>query len=196
MKTNSQNAKKKSNAKANTKNDTGVKGKEKVIYNEKKTKENNVDETSKVDGNNNNNNNNGNAINDNNNDDNNNEGGLEEYLKRQQEQNKSSGLLLTEYKPEFQPTTINNNNNKDELAPITENILENTNPLSLNTKPPQLKPSPANISNIISSSDMPLFIQDPHPKQVESNIEEPPFDNKSLPKEPSLQLTELSPDPK
>lgn len=195
MKTNSQNEKKKNTLKANTKNDAGGKGKEKVIYNEKKAKENNVDETSKVDSNNNNNN--GNAINDNNNNDNHNdEGGLEEYLKRQQEQNKSSGLLLTEYKPEFQPTTINNNNNKDELAPISENILENTNPLSLNAKPPQLKPSPTNISNIISSSDMPLFIQDPHPKQVESNIEEPPFDNKSLPKEPSLQLTELSPDPK
>jgi hypothetical protein len=195
MKTNSQNEKKKNTLKANTKNDAGGKGKEKVIYNEKKTKENNVDETSKVDSNNINNN--GNAINDNNNNDNHNdEGGLEEYLKRQQEQNKSSGLLLTEYKPEFQPTTINNNNNKDELAPISENILENTNPLSLNAKPPQLKPSPTNISNIISSSDMPLFIQDPHPKQVESNIEEPPFDNKSLPKEPSLQLTELSPDPK
>ena len=195
MKTNSQNEKKKNTLKANTKNDAGGKGKEKVIYNEKKAKENNVDETSKVDSNNINNN--GNAINDNNNNDNHNdEGGLEEYLKRQQEQNKSSGLLLTEYKPEFQPITINNNNNKDELAPISENILENTNPLSLNAKPPQLKPSPTNISNIISSSDMPLFIQDPHPKQVESNIEEPPFDNKSLPKEPSLQLTELSPDPK
>ena len=195
MKTNSQNVKKKNNAKANIKNDAGVKGKEKVIYNEKKTKENNVDEKSKGDVNINTNN--GSAINDNNNNDNDNndEGGLEEYLKRQQEQNKSSGLLLTEYKPEFQPTTITNNN-KDELAPITENILENTNPLSLNAKPPQPKPSPTNISNIISSSDMPLFIQDPHPKQVESNIEEPPFDNKSLPKEPSLQLTELSPDPK
>ena len=192
MKTNSQNAKKKTTVKENTTNNANAKGKETSIDNDNKIRTN-IEENNNGDVNDNNNG----AINDNN--EHNGEGGLEEYLKRQQDQTKSSALLLTEYKPEFQHNTNTVNNNKDELTPITENLLENTNPFLLNSKPTQPKPSPSppSISNIISSSDMPLFIQEQQsPKQIESTIEDPPFDNKSLPREPSLQLTEVSPDPK